>query len=89
MTIYDSKKCQSIWGDENWKKLICAGDSKHNICDGDSGGPVQCKTPDGVWYQVGITNFGDDYCKQTSGFTRVSAHVEWIAKTIDKEELLS
>ncbi|MEO6950992.1 MAG: trypsin-like serine protease [Polyangia bacterium] len=44
-------------------KLVYYGDSQHNTCEGDSGGPA-FMTINGVETIVGVTSFGDQSCAQ-------------------------
>jgi secreted trypsin-like serine protease len=37
---------------------ICAGEEGHNVCYGDSGGPLFAKDPQGQWVEIGITSRG-------------------------------
>ncbi|CDQ71272.1 unnamed protein product [Oncorhynchus mykiss] len=49
---------------------------------GDSGGPLNCKNPEGVWEVHGIASFvsglGCNYAKKPTVFTRVSNFNDWI-----------
>ncbi|XP_075911076.1 elastase-1-like isoform X2 [Petromyzon marinus] len=76
-------ECNSseYWGTIVKPSMICAGDSLHSACNGDSGGPLNCKTDRG-WEVHGITsfvsNFGCNYYTKPSVFTRVSGYSAWI-----------
>lgn len=52
-------------------------------CDGDSGGPAYLKesNPDQLTI-IGITSFGDKYCKSTGYFVRVPTFTRWIQKEL-------
>ncbi|XP_072887868.1 chymotrypsin-like elastase family member 2A isoform X2 [Hemitrygon akajei] len=72
------------WGNIS-SKLVCAGrDSNTSVCNGDSGGPLNCWGADKRWEVHGIASFGSAYgCnleKRPSGFTRVSAFNDWISQ---------
>lgn len=70
------------------ERIVCAGgEDIKSICNGDSGGPLQCQRKDGSWTQVGITSFVKTYCgpNTPAGFTRVSKFRQWILDTIAKE----
>jgi len=72
------------------ERLVCAGgDGTKGICNGDSGGPLQCKRSDGTWAQVGVVSFGlsnrvthDCIQSAPAGFVRVSFFRDWILETI-------
>ena len=51
---------------------------------GDSGGPLTCRDNDGRWIQVGVASFSsrDKPGSYPAVFTRVSAYLDWINKTI-------
>ncbi|XP_055360606.1 testisin-like [Betta splendens] len=65
------------------KNMICAGQQNKGICNGDSGGPLQCKQGS-VWVQAGITSFGVPCA--LAGFpevyARVSAFQSWITNGV-------
>uniref|UniRef100_S4RVZ1 pancreatic elastase II n=1 Tax=Petromyzon marinus TaxID=7757 RepID=S4RVZ1_PETMA len=76
-------KCSSseYWGTTVKPSMICAGDSLHSTCYGDSGGPLNCKTDRG-WEVHGITSFGFptscNFDTKPNVFTRVSGYSAWI-----------
>ncbi|XP_061438032.1 chymotrypsin-like elastase family member 2A [Lethenteron reissneri] len=76
-------KCSSseYWGTRVKPSMICAGDSLHSTCYGDSGGPLNCKTDRG-WEVHGLTSFGSSLgCNldtKPNVFTRVSGYSAWI-----------
>ncbi|XP_078476332.1 elastase-1-like isoform X1 [Lampetra planeri] len=76
-------KCSSseYWGTTVKPSMICAGDSLHSTCNGDSGGPLNCKTDRG-WEVHGLTSFGSSLgCNldtKPNVFTRVSSYSAWI-----------
>ncbi|CAG2176571.1 unnamed protein product, partial [Oppiella nova] len=58
--IYDITYCSLKMRDINKDSNICAGGSPQggtSTCKGDSGGPLQCRSNDGKWYQIGITSW--------------------------------
>ena len=78
-------------------EYVCTGDKKGNdTCSGDSGGPlVVQQTADftskqtstellpGIHaLQIGVVSFGGEKCSLGSAFTRTSAYIDWINKTI-------
>lgn len=86
LPVYDTKSCAQIYGTSDIGKRICAG-YLHNgkgICKGDSGGPLTCRDNDGRWIQVGVASFSsrDKPGSYPAVFTRVSAYLDWINKTI-------
>jgi len=65
---------------------ICGGfpEGGHGTCNGDSGGPLQCKLADNKWHVVGIVSWGVPCAKP--GFPDVYTYVipllDWIQTTI-------
>jgi secreted trypsin-like serine protease len=51
--------------------IFTYGDSGHETCDGDSGGPALYHDDQGAAWLVGITLGGDDFCHQYSTDTRL------------------
>ncbi|WP_370275855.1 S1 family serine peptidase [Roseovarius indicus] len=81
------------WGDALTNNMICAGvpSGKRTSCNGDSGGPLMIKEPDGDWLQVGIVSWGrkplgsNEPCGHEnlySVYTRVSNYFDWIASHV-------
>ncbi|XP_078476349.1 elastase-1-like isoform X2 [Lampetra planeri] len=76
-------KCSSseYWGTTVKPSMVCAGDKLHSVCNGDSGGPLNCKTDRG-WEVHGIASFvsslGCNFHTKPSVFTRVSDYNPWI-----------
>ncbi|XP_035682852.1 cationic trypsin-like [Branchiostoma floridae] len=68
--------------------LVCSGyeHGQDDSCDGDSGGPLICPSPDGSrWELQGIVNWGIKPCGQTNKpvmYARVTAFKSWIEQTI-------
>ncbi|XP_042712178.2 chymotrypsin-like elastase family member 3B isoform X1 [Chrysemys picta bellii] len=64
--------------------MVCAGGDIRSGCNGDSGGPLNCKASDGRWQVHGIASFvsslGCNALKKPTVFTRVSAFDDWIAE---------
>ncbi|KAM6976931.1 chymotrypsin-like elastase family member 2A [Aplochiton taeniatus] len=63
--------------------MVCAGgDGIVAGCNGDSGGPLNCKSPDRTWGVHGVVSFGSGqgcnvHLKPTV-FTQVSSYIDWI-----------
>lgn len=55
--------------------LLYYGDSQHNTCEGDSGGPA-FMTINGVETIVGVTSFGDQTCAQGGADTDVADYYD-------------
>nr|XP_046252791.1 chymotrypsin-like elastase family member 2A [Scatophagus argus] len=71
------------WGSLVTSNMVCAGgDGQLASCNGDSGGPLNCRNSDGSWDVHGVVSFGSslgcNYPKKPSVFTRVSAYIGWI-----------
>ena len=83
-------------GDALTDNMICAGSAsgERTSCNGDSGGPLMIKQPDGAWLQVGVVSWGrvpldaSKRCGHTdlyAVFTRVSNYYDWIADKIQTQ----
>ncbi|XP_035291877.1 elastase 3 like [Anguilla anguilla] len=71
------------WGFALRTSMVCAGgDGVVGGCNGDSGGPLNCRNAAGTWEVHGIASFvsglGCNYEKKPTVFTRVSAFNDWI-----------
>ncbi|XP_043919347.1 proproteinase E-like [Protopterus annectens] len=70
------------WGSSVKSTMVCAGGDTKAGCNGDSGGPLNCKGSDNRWYVHGVTSFvssrGCNTIKKPTVFTRVSAFLSWI-----------
>ncbi|XP_071774900.2 chymotrypsin-like elastase family member 2A [Centroberyx gerrardi] len=89
MPVVDHDTCtqNDWWGVSIRRSMVCAGgDGVVGGCNGDSGGPLNCKNPEGVWEVHGIASFvsglGCNYAKKPTVFTRVSDFNEWIDETM-------
>lgn len=51
-----------------------------SACSGDSGGPAYIKSGSKV-FVVGVTSWGDRFCKSIGAYTSVAAFVPWIMQT--------
>ncbi|CAM4575547.1 chymotrypsin-like elastase family member 2A [Lepidochelys kempii] len=82
--VYATCSLPSWWGSTVKHTMVCAGgDGVISSCNGDSGGPLNCRGADGKWEVHGIVSFGSalgcNYYRKPSVFTRVSAFNNWIA----------
>ncbi|XP_055561358.1 chymotrypsin-like elastase family member 3B [Falco cherrug] len=70
------------------RTMICAGGAEKAGCNGDSGGPLNCRAADGTWEVHGIASFvsglGCNVPKKPTVFTRVSAFEDWITETMSQ-----
>ncbi|CAG2179734.1 unnamed protein product, partial [Oppiella nova] len=87
--IYDITYCSLKMRDINKDSNICAGGSPQggtSTCKGDSGGPLQCRSNDGKWYQIGITSWGEPcaHKRVPDVFTRVAYFRDWIENITNK-----
>ncbi|XP_041642482.1 elastase 3 like [Cheilinus undulatus] len=85
MPVADHTTCSQPdwWGIAVRTTMVCAGgDGVVGGCNGDSGGPLNCKNFEGVWEVHGIASFvsglGCNFIKKPTVFTRVSAYNDWI-----------
>ncbi|XP_053137310.1 chymotrypsin-like elastase family member 2A [Hemicordylus capensis] len=90
LLVVDHATCSKSgwWGSTVKTNMVCAGgDGKISSCNGDSGGPLNCKSS-GKWEVHGVVSFGSalgcNYYQKPSVFTRVSAFNTWIAEVSDK-----
>ncbi|XP_028921809.1 proproteinase E-like [Ornithorhynchus anatinus] len=88
LPVVDHAHCshQDWWGNDIKESMICAGGDIRSACNGDSGGPLNCRGSDGRWYIQGIASFvygeGCNTLKKPTVFTRDSAFVSWIEETM-------
>ncbi|XP_067167389.1 chymotrypsin-like elastase family member 3B [Apteryx mantelli] len=90
LPVVDYERCTQPdwWGSLAVRRtMICAGGGAEAGCNGDSGGPLNCRAADGRWEVHGIASFvsslGCNAPKKPTVFTRVSAFDAWIAETIN------
>ncbi|XP_031831923.1 chymotrypsinogen A [Nomia melanderi] len=90
--LLDLEKCTKAYGKSVPIRSghLCAGhtDGSSGSCVGDSGGPLQCRRPDGVWQLAGVTSFGSGCARPgyPDVYTRIQHYVEWIRNTINNDE---
>lgn len=83
-------------GESLSENMICAGVSsgERTSCNGDSGGPLMIRQPDGKWLQVGIVSWGRiplDSGKRCGNpelygvYTKVSNYFDWISDKIQTQ----
>ena len=74
------EECKRVKGDamNEWK--VCAGNSHHNACRGDSGGPLQCRNSNGQWVLAGVSSVGPAICENNipSIYMNVLKYLPWI-----------
>lgn len=85
----DAANCQKLFAHFNGTEQVCAGglpEGGKAVCNGDSGGPLQCQSEDGRWHQVGVVSYGFPCAlpNKPDVFTSVAHYHEWISQTIDK-----
>ncbi|CAG2251503.1 CTRB [Mytilus edulis] len=80
--VITNEVCALSWPlDDIGSSKICLRKNGTDVCFGDSGGPVICKTNDGINKLVGLTSFGPDECDGIFGpgvYTKVSFFLNWI-----------
>ncbi|XP_069466561.1 chymotrypsin-like elastase family member 2A [Ambystoma mexicanum] len=89
LLVVDHASCtrSDWWGSTVKTNMVCAGgDGITSSCNGDSGGPLNCRASDGSWQVHGVVSFGStlgcNYAKKPSVFSRVSAYNSWISETM-------
>ncbi|XP_022076037.1 proproteinase E-like [Acanthochromis polyacanthus] len=74
------------WGSYVKTTMICAGGDIRSGCNGDSGGPLNCKGEGGIWYNHGVTSFvssaGCNTLMKPTVFTRTASFTQWISDTM-------
>ncbi|KAG5281676.1 hypothetical protein AALO_G00047560 [Alosa alosa] len=89
LPVVDHATCsQSDW----WSMLatddmVCAGgDGQVAGCNGDSGGPLICQSPDVSWEVHGVVSFGSgtgcNVHQKPTVFMQVSSYIDWINATV-------
>jgi len=93
--VWENEKCAAIMDDDELQlteRIVCVGGDEttnKGACNGDSGGPVQCKRDDGSYAQIGIASFvygdgrGTCYQNYPNAYSRVAAFRDWILETIE------
>jgi len=89
LRVYPLAKCIEDWKVKKNSTVgaynLCTFTKFHGPCFGDSGGPLQLKSPDGSgWLQIGIVSTGEDSCDKLDlpdVFTRVTTFAQWINAT--------
>ncbi|KAI0238732.1 Chymotrypsin-like elastase family member 2A [Lamellibrachia satsuma] len=71
------------------ENMICAGYDigRKDACEGDSGGPLMCRSDNGAWILHGLTSWGDECAlhKRKPGiYTRVTRYLDWIDEIISE-----
>nr|XP_006004607.1 PREDICTED: chymotrypsin-like elastase family member 1 [Latimeria chalumnae] len=93
MPVVDQKTCSTpeYWNDYVTDRVVCAGgEGTFAGCQGDSGGPLSCQVEGEmgpIWQVRGIASFVAYACnlyKKPTVFTRVSAYIDWINQTMEK-----
>ncbi|XP_040835658.1 chymotrypsin-like elastase family member 3B [Ochotona curzoniae] len=88
LPVVDHAHCTRLtwWGLLVRRTMVCAGGYEVSGCYGDSGGPLNCPAGDGFWQVHGVTSFvsssGCNTERKPTVFTRVSAFIDWIEKTL-------
>ncbi|CAH1785597.1 unnamed protein product, partial [Owenia fusiformis] len=85
--IWSKEDCAARWGQSYILDThICLGTGETGACNGDSGGPLNCKK-NGKWYLAGATSWGYRGCTEPDYpdvYTRISKYVDWITEKISQ-----
>ncbi|RXM95435.1 Chymotrypsin-like elastase family member 3B [Acipenser ruthenus] len=90
LPVVDHSVCSRSdwWGSSVKTTMVCAGGDIKSGCNGDSGGPLNCKSSNGLWYVHGVTSFVSSYgcntIQKPTVFCRVSAFISWINDTMTR-----
>ncbi|KAL2091023.1 hypothetical protein ACEWY4_013286 [Coilia grayii] len=78
---HETCSSDSWWGNTVQDTMVCAGGGVDSGCNGDSGGPLNCKV-EGKYVIHGIASFvsssGCNTLQKPTVFTRVSAYIAWM-----------
>ena len=89
--IVSNARCDIAYTNRIFPEHICAGYESGgiDICAGDSGTPLVCRSPAGNPVLQGIGSFGIGCARPgiPSGYARVSSLVDWIQTTTDSDEI--
>jgi len=82
ISVIEKNACRALMGDIIEDYHICVYDveaKRRGSCNGDSGGPLQCKVGD-TWEVAGVTSFGYVNCptSYSSVYARLSYFRDWI-----------
>ena len=83
----DEKTCEDDYtGYTISEKMICAGEKGKDSCQGDSGGPLVAYDENNSAVLVGVVSWGIGcaYEGYPGVYARVSAFVDWINQTIER-----
>jgi secreted trypsin-like serine protease len=83
----DEKTCEDDYtGYTISEKMICAGEKGKDSCQGDSGGPLVAYDENNSPVLVGVVSWGIGcaYEGYPGVYARVSAFVDWINQTIER-----
>ncbi|XP_043102059.1 chymotrypsin-like elastase family member 2A isoform X2 [Puntigrus tetrazona] len=89
LPVVDHATCSRSdwWGSKVTQNMVCAGgDGVVAGCTGDTGGPLNCAGSSGTWEVHGVLTYQSSMScligKKPNIFTRVSAYIDWISKSI-------
>lgn len=86
------EKCQNAYGDEAQidDSMLCAQGRRNgepsDACQGDTGGPLVCKSNGGAWTLAGATSWGSGCAdpRYPGVWAKVHTVLEWVQETIAK-----
>ncbi|XP_063072700.1 elastase-1-like [Engraulis encrasicolus] len=87
LPVVDHATCTTDdwWGSTVQESMVCAGGGADSGCNGDSGGPLNCRV-EGKYVVHGIASFvssmGCNAPQKPTVFTRVSSYIDWMAEAM-------
>ncbi|KAK2726679.1 brachyurin-like [Artemia franciscana] len=81
--VMANSECNKFYGTIQTEHICIDSNGGMGTCNGDSGGPLNYDSGEGVWKSLGITSFGSSFgCEAgfPDAFTRVTSYLGWISE---------